>query len=265
MTIIIAALCENRRAAVVAADRLLTYEGFQTEGDGSPEASKLVQISPRVVVGCSYDDNIGRDLIRNTKESLRGDTRIAPLIAEAIWNRLDSAVFDFRDATIKRMLGGGYSAMREMIAASNRPSDLIATVAVNVEKITTKTVAVVVGYDGSEMRLFMINVNGIAPHDNRGLLGIGSGGEYATISLVYKNAQPSSSLAQTIVAVHEAKRAAEINYGVGPGTDLVVLRQEHPAVWFKEGDIKLLDEIVEKRRPRPVDEEETRAIQKMLA
>jgi 20S proteasome alpha/beta subunit len=260
MTAIVGALCEDRRAAVLAADRLEGYGPFEAETD----TSKMIQISDSVVVGCSYSDQVGRDVGLRIRETLAGNKRSVGAIAKIVHEYLGSAMHDFREGAIQRRFGVGYEGFRQMVVQAQNQL-LLQQITNELGGATFAVQILVAGLEGGRMKLFTVLPSGINSFDSRGTAGVGSGGDYATISLIHRQFRPSMKLADAIFAVYEAKRAAEIAQGVGHATDLVILRADREAQWLDEAELSELEAIRETKKPRQLSDDEAERINHIAA
>jgi hypothetical protein len=258
MTVIVGALCENRSCAVVAADRLETY-GAAAAFEGETDTSKIVQVSDGVLVGCSYSDQVGREVLARIRATLTGDKRDVKEIAEVVRQYYDAASSEHRERRLWKMFGVGYPGFREMVVqAQNSP--MLSAIAMDLVAPVTKFPVLVIGAAGGEMCLLQVTHDGLGSFDARGTLGIGSGGDCATISLMHRKYSKSLSLPEAIYCVYEAKRTAEIAQGVGTATDIVIVRIGKPAHWMTADGISKLERIFEAKRPRLLESSEAAEI-----
>jgi hypothetical protein len=93
--------------------------------------------------------------------------------------------------------------------------------------------AIVVGSDGSSVRLFTIDKHGLSyRQDDIGFAAIGIGGWHARSRLMQGGFHPNVYFADAIAAVYAAKKSAEAAPGVGLYTDMhIVLRDQMFPVW----------------------------------
>lgn len=256
MTVGIAALCENRMAAVLAADRMEVYGGFSGETD----TSKIVEVSPTVMAACSSSDSTVLQEITDLLEQLRGSVEgrsVADLAKTAAEFHRD-ALHSKCERILWKIVGTDYEGLRRMIVESTK-SAVLESITTAIDKTPAAVTLLMAGSGKDRMQLFRVDDAGAISYDSRGTLGIGSGGEQAVVSLLHRRYRPSFSLADALFCVYEAKKCAEIAYGVGPSTDVVILRHNKASHWLTEDEMKRLHEAYEQNRPQLLSDE-SRAI-----
>jgi hypothetical protein len=246
MTVVVGAICEDGRSAVVAADHLETsYTNL-----GIESGSKLVRISDSVVVGCSYGTQIGINVTRKIRESLGAPASDVNAVVAAVNSLYESEWRAGREAYLKKRLDTGYDGFRQLIVQANNVL-LLEKILVDIEKSAAPGLEIlVIGGDGMKMRLALVLQDGPVFFDERGMAAVGSGGMYATISLVQRLHSPEATLADTVFCVYEAKRAAEIVQTVGSKTDMFILQMAHKARRLEESAIAKLESMRKARSPR---------------
>ena len=260
MTIVVAALCEKRQAAVVATDRMESTNGLGVEID----IPKIVEASDQIVVSASFDGGAGGVVFRWMAETLAGRGKTASEVTEEVYARFEAAMHAEREAVYRSRFGVGMDGFRQMLMQSNVHP--IQEAFNDAKALQFGASFLVAGADPSRMRLFLITaVNGVETADYRGTVAIGAWPAIPIASLVRQGYTASLGIPEAVVAVYEAKKTAEISTGVGSMTDLIVLQMGKPSRRLPSDQIGALDAIVEKRRRVSLSAEEAAAIEGMLA
>jgi 20S proteasome alpha/beta subunit len=116
------------------------------------------------------------------------------------------------------------------------------------------------GFDGDNARLFWINDETVEGIHELAYRAIGSGFIQATASVSRRGHDPSDSLPETVYALYEAKRAAEMVSGVGRHTDIAVLQPQRETRFLGREQLKELRRIYKRMKPRKLSDHDSGAI-----
>jgi 20S proteasome alpha/beta subunit len=252
MTVSVGVICEGGKAAVVAADRMVTYGemGVQFEGD----IIKFAEVSSHSVVASS-GSFADMSYVLNRLKNLPGDSlnaiSISQIAAKVLEAREALRTEQIEVLLLRRPLGLNmldFQRVATTVPTTQIVSDIFKTI--NQHRMLLQLL--VVGTDSDGAHLYSIDENPCPGNlDGFGFAAIGSGYQHATLSLARRLHLKSSSLAQAIYSTYEAKRAAELAIGVGRTTSMAVLQQGKPIQTMTEEDIQKLAGIYESERMKP--------------
>lgn len=230
MTVCIGALCDGGKAAVIAADEMVTFGppmSLQTE---PPGLKKILVISEAVALCYAGSVPDGEEIIGSARQTVTGMQKPSVKdVAEQVRVAYERLKRRRIEETISRpWLGVDFPQFQELIVRASA-SQLMMQIAGMVSQHNLATDMLVVGYDGTGHHLFTITHPGVCLHMNTlGYATIGSGALHAGISLSLNRHSAGDSLATTIYRVYEAKHAAEVSPGVGKLTDMTIIKGQAP-------------------------------------
>jgi hypothetical protein len=250
MTVCIGAICDGGRAAVLAADRRITIDAPFIEFDG--DASKITVLSPSASVaafaasGRPHEANRILDPLLGSSDSL---------LIEELAERVRRSRERFRNLQIentitRRILGISLKQFRQR--AATETSTGFAEILKAMSQFKMNLQLLVAGVDAKGAHIFTVDdVQAIAvSNDHAGFTAIGSGGDQAYFALAHGDYGKSLPLADAMLRVYDAKRAAELVRGVGPRTDMVVMSPGRPARFVSEEAIDSLRMIYDETRKK---------------
>jgi 20S proteasome alpha/beta subunit len=225
VTVCIGAVCEDGRAAVVAADRMVTYGAPMSLQIEPPYHKKIKTLSDGAVLLFSGSVPDGEDVAARSLAAIRAMTKPATAaVAEAARQAYeDTKRKRVEDSILKPFLGVNFAQFQALVAQS-AASQLLAQIQGLIMQNNLQLEIMVAGIDDAGAHLFAIQHPGVLlPMQTTGFTAIGSGGTHAAVRISLGGQAPAVKLPETIYNVYEAKRAAEVAPGVGALTDLAVL------------------------------------------
>lgn len=259
MTCCIAALCDNRRAIVIAADKMIGWQGVI---ESEPDIHKIYQLAKDWWVMFSGNDIAPVfDVIDKAKERLRGKQSVTLKVAiEAV----ETSYFQKR-AELAEVL---YLKPRGLTLAQFNSTDgapgwlsesLRATIGDSMQAYAMPVSLLVAGFDDKKRgHIFSIedgDYRGSARrHDIPGFQAIGSGSIGASYLMNFRKVSPSLPIREALYYVAEGKFYGEFAGGVGLRTDLYIVRPGREKISIKEHavDEKLM-KLCERLQPRDLD------------
>jgi hypothetical protein len=253
MTVCVAAVCSNGGNAVVAADRMFTFNApvsleFETG------QKKIDTISTSCVTLTAGVAPPGEEIRVVTLRELGGaQTPTIDVVAEAIkTSYIKIRANKIRENLVVPWLGPDYLKYESMNVSLpvylEKQQGIFQNLVMQISQFNIGAEFLVAGIDGSGGRLAYIGHPGtISWLDTLGYGAIGSGAIHATMRLALAGLSRAASLQDTLYRVYEAKRAAEVAPGVGPTTDMAVV---HPnrIDYVSEGTMDNLKAIVNDSR-----------------
>lgn len=252
MSIGIAAICQNGEAAVLASDRQVTrlasapseqairYDGVQ----------KLIRCSDTVVVQVASNEMAATSAVRDLVETSLSDgsaSDCAKAIAEALLTCQQSKA----ETSFIATLGVGYDGIQNLLANS-RPDAALKGFVDAWKESKIQIEVLVTGWSDQKNKfetLIVAPESSLQPHDNRTpYTAVGSGAWIALPVLSYRGLDLTAPVQHAVLAVYEAKRIGEAVPGVGPATDLVVMRRGQRA---QSVDVESLERIADGIRHWP--------------
>ncbi len=229
MTICIAAVCEDGKKIVVAADRMFTAPSplnleFETE------EQKIESLAPSCVVLMSGNSAYGTEVLINIRGRLAGaqSPAIADVAQHAEWAYRavrvkkadeihvapslgqDFVAFQGRGGTLPQYLQPQPQVYQQLVMMLNQFN-------MNLELILT-------GIDNTQARIARVTHPGtLVWLDKLGYDAIGSGAIHALTRLNLSAQTRHRGLQETLYSVYDAKKAAEVAPGVGRETDMGIV------------------------------------------
>jgi ATP-dependent protease HslVU (ClpYQ) peptidase subunit len=247
MTVCIGAICGNGKAAVVAADKMVTFGPpmlLQTEPPATSKVNKLTDESVLLFSGSVPDGEAIMALVsgRATTPPVRKVAELGEVIQQAYVGFKRRRV---EDTILKPLLGADYDRFQALVAQSPSSAILVQTMGLIMQHNLQLDI-LLVGTDDTGSHLFVVTHPGVLLSLNTtGFAAIGTGGLHAGVRMSLAQHTKDASLVETIYNVYEAKRAAEVAPGVGKLTDLAVIT--NGAV--KTAEKSLLDTLDQLHKP----------------
>jgi 20S proteasome alpha/beta subunit len=227
MTICVGTICENGGAAVVAADKMVTFGppmSLQTE---PPTLKKITKITDESVFLFSGSVPDGEEILSAVFSRIgKGQRQPIVEIAEAVKIAYIGLKRKRVEETILKPFLGADFAQFQTLAAQSAASQILQQVIGMIVQHNLQSEALIAGIDDSGSHLFIVGHPGILiPLDTSGYAAIGSGALHAAVRLSLAQHTKVASLVDTVYNVYEAKKAAEVSPGVGNKfTDLAVIK-----------------------------------------
>jgi 20S proteasome alpha/beta subunit len=253
MTVCIAALCDNRKAIILAADKMVGSHAIESEA----EIHKVLHLHKdwRVMLA-GNDISPAFEIVDSAKKRLpKGKTFTVQEVENAI-------VESYRE---QRLAGAAsqYLAPRGLTletfnsAASNvLPESLRLSLDSAIEGYRLELELLVAGFDrNGRGHIFSIsdydNRGAARRHDIPGFQAIGSGSHGANYMMMYRALSPPLPIRWALYLVLEGKYFGELASGVGSRTDLYILRRGKPSIKIKEDTVEdKLIKICQEVEPR---------------
>jgi 20S proteasome alpha/beta subunit len=260
MTVCIGAICEDGKAAVVAADKMVTF-GQPMNLKTEPETlRKVLQIGRNAALLFSGNIADGEDLIAGLNVTPQEELAVADLSRGAKEAYVQVKKSRVEDTILRPLLGANYQQFQTLVAQSPS-SQILQQVVAMVMQHNLGMDVLVAGVDDSGAHLFVITHPGVLLKvDTTGYAAIGAGGLHAAIRMSLGHHTRLASLTDTIYNVYEAKKESEVAPGVGKLTDLAVIRQTG-VTFAGQGLLDALDKV-RFRRP-PLSEEQRKSLKEV--
>jgi len=234
MTVCIAAICDNGKSIVVAADRMFTA-GAPLNLEFEPPISKIELLSPRCVAMGAGTSLAAAEIIetaRGTIASTGGQVLQIALTARDVYTNLRNSKID--EQILSAQLGPDFSVFRSK--GGTLPGYLQAQpgiyqqMVIQTSQFNLGVDLLLAGCDGYSSHIYHLTHPGsLTAFDKLGYNAIGTGAIHAMVALHLGEQSQKSSLAATLHAVYNAKLAAEVAPGVGQETEIAVVSAE--GVW----------------------------------
>ena len=264
MTVGIAAICDNRKAIIMAADRLMTVgpENLATDTD----MRKVMELTPQTWI--AYTGTV-QDCEYASERFKHASSLLSLQSVYGVAKRLRKACEHMRTRQIEeKILRPIWNVnFREYKRASlrNPISPIVNDVLNRILTFQYQLTLMVCGFDGDRAHIYRVSNSFVNSHSALGFHAIGYGETVATVVLARGGHNFSSqSIEETIFRVYKAKRAAEHTRLVGKGTDMVLLRDRCKAELLST---ELIDEcrmIYKKQKPPELGESELAVISSKL-
>ena len=236
MTVCVGAICEDGKAVVVSADRMMTYGppmNLQAEG----AVRKIFQLTPQCVMLFSGSVPDGEEVFSRTKAGViatpHPDIKTIATTAGGVY--IAHKKRRAEEAILRPFLGIDFAGF-QMLVAQSASSQVMAQVLGLLSQHNLGLDIMIAGVDADGAHLHVVSHPGTAMSmDTVGTVSIGSGGMHASIRMSLARQKSTSTLAQALHNVYEAKLASEVAPGVGKVTDVAVING---------GGIKFVDDSI---------------------
>jgi 20S proteasome alpha/beta subunit len=265
MTIAIGAICDGGKAAVLVADRLRVTGGTELETN----ESKIRILSDSAAIGLSWSDGTDVDLIEYYMLRLTGN--VGGLSMRELARRIKDRFLRIRKSLMhSRMRMFGLTLSEFHLAALKNPTtQFIDKLYSEIVGVKNSVSGVLVGLDKSgDAHVYFVSEQQMFHNDGYGYQATGSGTDLAMDSLRRRKFHSGMSLAEAAYYAYEAKKSAEMAHGVGPKTDIAILRAGRPAILLQELDnmnpLSFLEETRQKYLPARLSPEDVQSISDRL-
>ena len=234
MTICIAAICENGKYIVAAADRMVTVPP-PLNLEFEPPLSKIEIVHKGCVTLASGSLPFADDIIGAVRKKVAAQAPNIRTICEDF--RTEYSNFrdqKFEEQVVSAQFGADFKLFRSRggtLPAYLQPQGMIYQGAVvQSQQFNINTDFLIAGIDENGPFAGIVTHPGMFVSTNKiGYATIGSGATHASVSLHLGGQSSKLSLVETLFGVYTAKRAAEVAPGVGVETDIAVV--ECGEVW----------------------------------
>ncbi len=226
LTICIAALCDEGKSIIVAADRMVSAPFLTIEFD-HPNA-KIDVIGQRCVA-LSAGDVLAVTDVLSESSGISGQLQnpAVGLITDEIKQRFVQVRHRLLNERLFQPRGLSFDDYYKRGLIQSMPSDLAMMLDNQVQAFQLGASLIVAGVDSSGGHIHSIEDPGTSQcFDRLGYHAIGSGHRHAILSLVTLQHNTLVDVPRAIFNVYCAKRQAEIAPGVGLGTDMLVITKE---------------------------------------
>ncbi len=237
MTICIAALCDQGRSAVVAADRMAVFgSGSLLEFKLDDHANKIYKLWKRAVL---LHSGLSKDAEEIREKSVR--MRDAAKMAGTMDELLMELIQERRSLDVSRRLGSSYDFEKLVLAVGNAQAGPLFDVLQQVRKVDLGEM-LVVAWTSDQYEITFHGPPAFPVRADLHYATVGSGGIYARAALTIQQYNRNAKVSEALFQVYSAKKAAELVYGVGEPTDMAVLT-EHGIVDVQSETVALLEEF----------------------
>jgi 20S proteasome alpha/beta subunit len=237
MTVGIAALCEDGKAAVLAADRGIVFgeEGLRSERD-SPKITFPDDKNLLVYSGNFPDLEF---IMRRLPKLVDGQF---PDVISRLSEACEERCKDLRNRELRK-IGASLEQLGAAALAQERKPAIVA----EIQSKAFQGAFLIAGTDSETTYIYTINHNPPNPHHVTGYHAIGTGANACLPVLTARGMNRSLTLEQAAYLAYEAKRVSEACYGIGPKTDIAVVGVGLPAQFLAEPAIDKFRDIYERR------------------
>jgi 20S proteasome alpha/beta subunit len=231
MTVCIAAICDDGKAIVVAADRMFTTPGISVEFE--TEEQKIEQLADNCVALSAGNSAYATEVLGAVRQHLNANRSpwIAE-VAEAVRVEYTATRHKKIDETIvMAMLGADFSTFRQrggtLATYLEKQQQMFQQITMMGNQYNLGVDIIVAGIDTETAHISQITHPGsLFNLEKLGYATIGSGAIHAMTKLTLGSQTRHTGLYDTVHIVYEAKRAAEAAPGVGNATDIAVIRAQ---------------------------------------
>lgn len=216
MTVCIAAICENAKNVVVAADRMFTMSA-PLNLEFEPPISKIERVTPNCVVLAAGNSLSAEEVTNRTRSKLQIG-KPAPTTMISIQMKSEFEIF--RDEAIEANLiraafGQDLASFRTkggtLPAYLQAQPGVYQQIVAQASQYNIGLEFIVAGVEDAGGHIFYVAHPGTLHNfDKLGHASIGSGALHAAMGLSFSKQNPQSGLVETLYAVYSAKRAAEV-------------------------------------------------------
>lgn len=229
MTVGVGALCDNGKAAVIAADKMVTFGAPMNLLMEPPTFQKITKVNDRCALIFSGSVPDGEEIVAATLHHAgslgRSPTEKVATIVKTAYVSLKKKRVE--ETILGPLLSADFGQFQTLVAQSPS-SQILQQVLGLISQHNMQLDVLVAGTDDSGAHLFIASHPGlVAPADTIGFAAIGSGGLHAAIRLSLAQHTKTATLADAVYGVYEAKKASEVAPGVGKLTDMAFIKDGH--------------------------------------
>ncbi|MGA2349973.1 MAG: hypothetical protein ABSF70_06025 [Terracidiphilus sp.] len=261
MTICIAAICSDGQEIVIAADRMFTISS-PLNVEFEPPISKIESMSQTcIAMGSGNSLHVAEILKRARKRYAESPKLSVDVVGRAVmddYGTLRNEVVE--QQIVAPSLGPDFAAFRSKggtLPQYLQPqANIYAQLFMSSQQFNLGVEIIVAGFDETGSHTYVISHPGqIVSFDKIGYGITGSGATHASIKLALELQHPKSTLADTLLTVYAAKRAAEVAPGVGKETELYVITSK--GIWQVPDELitELKTAVETERKTKPNTEQ----------
>jgi hypothetical protein len=246
MTVCIAAICESGRAIVLAADAMITGEDLKIEYEfGSP---KIKQLTSNCAVAAAGDATMETDLLRMVHNAI---SELKAPSMDMIVQRTRETYRALRTRALEDqiLLPHGLESMDRFYETQSTMLEPMAKSIFNDIKefdLELDMIIACVEKDGAHIALIQ-DPGTASTWDELAYNAIGSGYAHAETTLILRDYDPACSLAEALLSVYTAKKAAEKAPGVGQRLTHMAVVDDHSVTMLTEQQVKQIDVVYQER------------------
>jgi hypothetical protein len=244
MTVCIAASCDSGRQVVVAADQMVTV-GAPLNVEFEPPLSKIEQMGASCVALGAGNTLYIAEILKQAREAYQNAqatpvTQIANAICQTYRRFRDERV---EEQVVLPIVGPDFVSFRNRggtLPAYLQPQPAIyQQIVVQMSQFNLGVDIAIAGIDAGGSHIYYVgNPGTVASFEKLGYTSIGTGATHVAIKFVLELQHPNSTLAETLVSVYGAKKAAEVAPGVGQETEIKVISLDK--IWTVPGELVAL-------------------------
>lgn len=225
MTVGIGAICENGKAVVVAADKMITFGNPMNLQTEPPALKKIFELTEKALLVFSGSTADGEEIIAGARPTIAANPRqpmkdVAEVVKQSYANHKQRRI---EDNILRPMLGADFAKFQNLVAQSPT-SQILQQVLGLIMQHNLNTDVLIAGLDDTGAHVFIVTHPGqLLPLATTGFGAVGSGAVHAAVRLSLSQHTGAASLIDTLYNVYEAKRSAEVAPGVGKLTDLALI------------------------------------------
>jgi 20S proteasome alpha/beta subunit len=264
MTIGIGAICDEGKAIVLVTDRMVSLSAMGLNFDG--EQRKMIALLPGIGVAATGTFDESESVLERLRHSAE---LMAPAAVRPVAERLHQLCGRLRWQQIERQitrpwLRMGFRKFSEQCAIANTTPP-VAEAFKAVQNFKPQLALLVAGIDAYGAHLYTVTYENVVSHTGTGFIVIGSGTFTGTDFLVTRRKFfRTRSVAETIYSMYEVKRASECVTGVGPATEVGIIRQGEKMVFLSPEQIEVLGRIYERMKPPKLSVDDSSTIASFL-
>jgi 20S proteasome alpha/beta subunit len=253
MTVCIAAICDEGKSIVVAADRMMTFGApmnLQAEG----AVRKIIKLAENAALLFSGSVPDAESLAQSARVAAKnGSSSLKEIADQTARAYQDLKRKKVEDSILRPLLGIEFPQFQQL-ASQSASSQVLSQLLGMISQHNLGLDAIIAGVDDEHAHLAVVTHPGTAVTlDLVGFSAIGSGGMHALVRLSLGRQRKELSIPETVFNVYEAKKASEVAPGVGKVTDIAVLKGK--TVKFLNDDVfKILDAIDREKPPLAQDD-----------
>lgn len=222
MTICMAVICEDGKAAICATDRMVTHHGLSLQFEhAQPKITALTDKCCAMTAGSALSHTDILEQVQGSLAALKD-----PLIAQAV-ACIKEAYQQARMEELKEhhLIPRGIRDIAHFLEIQGRLEQLITTtIQYEIDTFDYGVEMIISGLSQDGAHIYGIRNPGVsARFDALGFHAIGSGLPHATNSLIARGCNRDLPLLESLMIVTEAKIMAEKAPGVGPDTDMCIV------------------------------------------
>ncbi len=248
MTVCIAVLCDNRKAIVLVADKMI---GLGTAIETQPEIKKILRLHKQWWIMFSGNDvSPVFDIVDHAKQELKktGAKTVDDVINAMVGNYEKKR---WAETEALYLAPRGWTSKEFKSTRFRIPSDpLIREIDAKINDHELSIDLLIAGFDARDRgQIFSLSGYGLdrgipRRHDVPGFHSIGTGSDGALYMMQYRKVSSAMPVRQALYYAMEAKYFGELAPGVGERTDLYIIRPNKSRISIRE---KTIEDILVKK------------------